>query len=185
MPLTTASELPALLQKNQFGKVELVSSNSRLFFTRKLILSTILRECSAMIPYSRTQPPHISVYDHEPILFLVTQKNKPNHRVYKFQLILIKFLNLHIVWTEGKKLSLQDLLSCKLPKTTQDKHRVRTVIPDSIKFFMTHNQNTPPIQCHYAVSKEYSYTQSLQTLLKNHHIFPFTYRLKTTISKYN
>ena len=40
--------------------------------------------------------------------------------------------------------------------TTNDEHHLRTVeIPDSMKLFMTHNQNTQPLQCHYAVSKEY------------------------------
>ena len=67
----------------------------------------------------------------------------------------MKFPNLHTVCTEGKNLSLPDLLSRSLTTTTQDEHRLRTVeIPDPIKFFMTHNQNTQLIQCHYAVSKE-------------------------------
>ena len=66
----------------------------------------------------------------------------------------MKFPNLHIVWTEGKNLSLPDLLSCSLTTTTQEEHHLGTVeIPDSIKFFMTHNQTTQPIQCHYAVKK--------------------------------
>ena len=73
----------------------------------------------------------------------------------------MKFPNLHIVWTEGKNLSLPDLLSRSLTTTTQDEHRLRTVeIPESIKFFMTHNLNTQPIQCNYAVSKEYINTVS-------------------------
>ena len=75
----------------------------------------------------------------------------------------MKFPNLRIIWTEGKNLSLPDLLSCSLTTTTRDKHRLRTVeIPDSIKFFLTHNQNNQPIQCYHAVSKEY-----INTLTKN------------------
>ena len=67
----------------------------------------------------------------------------------------MKLPNLHIVWTEGKNFSLPDLLSRSLTTTTLDEHRLRTVErPGSIKFFMTHNQITQPIQCHYAVSKE-------------------------------
>ena len=55
----------------------------------------------------------------------------------------MKFPNLHIIWTEGKILSLPDLLSRSLTTTTQDEHRLCAVeIPDWIKFFMTHNQNT-------------------------------------------
>ena len=68
----------------------------------------------------------------------------------------MKFPNLHIFWTEGENLSLPNLLSRWLTTTTQDEHRLRTVeIPDWIKFFMKHIQYTKPIQCHYAVSKEY------------------------------
>ena len=75
----------ALLQKNQFGKMELVSANSRLFSTTELRLSTILRECSAII-YALSEHeflihgskyPIILYTDHKPILFLFTQRNKP------------------------------------------------------------------------------------------------------------
>ena len=55
----------------------------------------------------------------------------------------MKFSNLHIVWTEGKNLSLTDLLSRSLTTTKQNEQRHRAVeIPDSIKFFMAHYQNT-------------------------------------------
>ena len=58
----------------------------------------------------------------------------------------MKFPNLHTVWTEGKNLSLQNLIIGSLTTTTQVEHRLRTVeIPDSIKFFMTHKQNTQPL----------------------------------------
>ena len=39
----------ALLQKNQCGKMKLASANARLFSTTELRLSTVLRECSAII----------------------------------------------------------------------------------------------------------------------------------------
>ena len=149
----------ALLQKNQFGKMELVLANSRLFSATEFRLSTILRECSAII-YAISEyefymlgskHPIILYIDHKPILVLFTQKNKPKHRVYKFNLILMKFPNLHIVWTEGKKFSLPDLLSQSLTTTTQDEYRLRTVeMSDSIKFCMTQSHNTQPIQCYYA-----------------------------------
>ena len=64
---------------------------------------------------------------------------------------LLKFPNLLIVWTEGKNLSLPDLLSRSLTTATQYEHPHRTVhIPDSISFVMTRNQKTQPIQYHYA-----------------------------------
>ena len=163
----------ALLQKNQFGKMELFSANSRLFSTTEIRLSTIFRECSAIIcslseyEFLIQGSKHpIKLYtDHKPILFLFTQKNKPNHRFYKFRLILMKFPNLHIVWTEGKNLSLPDLLSRSLTTTTRKLSRT-VEIPDSKKIFMTHNQSTQSIQCHYAVSKK-KLTQFLQTLMYN------------------
>ena len=43
-------------------------------------------------------------------MFLFTQKSNTNHRVYRFQLILMKFPNLHRVWTAGKNLALPDTL---------------------------------------------------------------------------
>ena len=108
--------------------------------------------------------------DHKTILFLFTPKNKPNHRVYKIQLFLVKFTNLHIVWTEAKKLSLPDLLSPSLTTTTQDEDRLRTVaIPNFIKFFMTLNHHTHPIQCHYAVSNEYFNTITPDTTKESPH----------------
>ena len=95
--------------------MELVSANSRLFSTTELRLSTKLRDCSTLIYalseyeflIQASQHPVILYTDHKLFLLLFTQKTKPNHRVYKFRLTLMKFPNLHLVWTEGKNLSLQ------------------------------------------------------------------------------
>ena len=95
----------------------------------------------------------------------------------------MKFPNFYIVWTEGKNLSLPDLLSHSLTTAKQDEHCLRTVeIPDSIKFIMARNQNTQPIQCHYAVSKEYINLVSTNTHVKSPH-FPIS--LQIIFSKYN
>ena len=110
MPLTMALELH-FFKKNQIRKMKLVSANSRLFSIIELRLSIILRECSAkiyaLLEYDYliewSQHPIILNTDHKPILFLSTRKNKPNKRVYEFQLIYMKFPNVHIVWTERKK----------------------------------------------------------------------------------
>ena len=168
-----------------------VSTNSRLFSTNELRLSTILRECSAKIyAFSEnevliewSQHPIILNTDHKPILFLFTQKNKPNQRVYEFQLISMKFPNLHIVWTEGKNFSLSDFLSCSPTTTTQDKHRHRTVeIPDSINFSMTHNQHSQPIQCHYTLSKECINTIIPDTTIESP-LFPIQLQIKDNYIK--
>ena len=77
MPLTRALELHSS-KKNQFGKMELVSANSCLFSTTDLRLSTIVRECSAIL-YALSEyeffiqgskHPIILYTDHKPILFL-------------------------------------------------------------------------------------------------------------------
>ena len=67
----------------------------------------------------------------------------------------MKFPNLHIVWKEGENLPLPDLLS----RSLMTKHKTNTVLeqlrPQFYYIFMTHNEHTQPLQCHYAVSKEY------------------------------
>ena len=173
-------------KKNQFGKVELVSANSRRFSTTELRLSTILCECSTIV-YALAEyefliqgsKHSIILYtDYKPTFFLFTQKNKPNQRVYKFQLILIKFPHLHIVWTEGKNLSLPVFLSRSLTTTTQDEHRLQTVeVPETIKFFMSHNLNTQPIECNYALSKECINSLSTDTNVDSPH-FPIYLQIK-------
>ena len=83
----------------------------------------------------------------------------------------MKFPNLHIFWTEGKNLSLPDLLIRSLTTTSQDEHRLRTVeVPDLTKFFMMHNQKTQPIQCRYAVSKAYINSISTDTHVESPNI---------------
>ena len=59
--------------------------------------------------------PTVLFTDHKPIIFLFSQKLNPSHRVYRFQLILIKFPNLHISWTVGKNLALPNILSRNTP----------------------------------------------------------------------
>ena len=95
----------ALLQShNGTNKMNLISANPRLFTQAELRLSTLMRACTAII-YTLTEyeflilgskHPTVLFTDHKPIIFLFTQKSNPNHRVYRFQLILMKFPNLHI-----------------------------------------------------------------------------------------
>ena len=110
----------ALLQSyNGTNKMNLISANSRLFTQAELQLSTLMRECTAIIhtltEYEflilRSKHPTVLFSDHKPIIFLFTQKSNPNHRFYRFQLILKKFPNLDIVWTAGTNLALPDTLS--------------------------------------------------------------------------
>ena len=102
--------------------MNLISANSRLF--TQTDFSRLMRECTAII-YTLTEyevlilgskHPTVLFTDHIPIIFLFTQKPNPNHRVYRFQLILMKFPNLHIFWIAGKNLALLDTLSRNTPK---------------------------------------------------------------------
>ena len=86
----------ALLQShNGTNKMNLISANSRLFTPAELRLSTLMRECTAII-YTLTEyeplilgskHPTVLFTYHKPKIFFFTQKPNPNHRVYKFQLI--------------------------------------------------------------------------------------------------
>ena len=114
----------ALLQSHsKTNKMNLISAKSRLFIEAELRLSTLMRECTAII-YTLTEyeflilwskHPTILFTDHKPYIFVFTQKLNPNHRVYRFQLILSNFPNLHIVWTARKNLALPDTLSRNTP----------------------------------------------------------------------
>ena len=141
----------ALLQShNGTNKMNLISANSRLFTQVELRLSTLMRECTAII-YTLTEyeflilgskHPTVLFTDHKPIIFLFTQKSNPNHRVYRFQLILMKFPNLHIVWTVGKNLALPDTLSRNTPPELLTR-KTTVEIPKNIKFYLAENETSP------------------------------------------
>ena len=151
----------ALLQQHPTEKkMKLASANSRLFTPIEMRLSTLIRECSAII-FALTEyeflltgsnHPLVLFTDHKPIIYLFTQKNKPNHRVYRFQLILMKFPNLHIIWTEGKNLDLPYLLS----RTEDEEHFKKTPditveIPENIKFFFPKTPFANNLECKYSI----------------------------------
>ena len=131
-----------------------------------------MRECTAIL-YTLTEyeflilgskHPTVLFTDHKPIIFLFTQKSNPNHQVYRFQLILMKFPNLHIVWTAGKNLALPDTLSRNTPselltgKTTVE-------IPQNIKY--QKNETSPRQECKNSVK-----TYIDQSQINNLHYFP-------------
>ena len=151
----------ALLQQHPTEKkLRLISANSRLFTAIEMRLSTLIRECSAII-FALTEyeflltgsnHPIFLITDHKPIIYLFTQKNKPSHRVYRFQLILMKFPNLHIIWTEGKNLALPDFLSRTIDEEHFTKTRDITVeIPENIKFFFAKTPFANNLECKYSI----------------------------------
>ena len=130
--------------------MNLISAKSRLLTQAELRLSTPMRECTAII-YTltefeflilRSKHPTVLFTDRKPIIFLFTQKSIPNHRVYRFQLILMKFPNLHIVWTAGKNLALPDTLSRNTPPELLTR-KTTVEIPQSIKFYLAKNETSP------------------------------------------
>ena len=157
----------ALLQShNGTNKMNLISANSRLFTQAELRLSTLMRECTAII-YTPTEyeflilgskHPTVLFTDHKPIIFLFTQKSNPNHQVYRFQLILMKFPNLHIVWTAGKNLALPDTLSRNTPPELLTR-KTTVEIPKNIKFYLAENETSPRLECKYALKTDVEQSQ--------------------------
>ena len=157
----------ALLQShNSTNKMNLISANSRLFTQAELRLSTLMRECTAII-YTLTEyeflilgskHPTVLFTDHKPTIFLFTQRSNPNHRVYRFQLILMKFPNLHIVWTAGKNLALPDTLSRNTPPELLTR-KATVEIPQNIKFYLAKDETSPRLECKYAVKTDIDQSQ--------------------------
>ena len=146
--------------------MNLKSANSRLFTQAELQLSTLMRECTAII-YTLTEyeflilgskHPTVLFTDHKANIFLFTQKSNPNHNVYRFQLILMKFPNLHIVRTAGKNLALPDTLSRNTPAELPTR-KTTVEIPQNIKFYLVKNETSPQLECKYAVKTDIDQSQ--------------------------
>ena len=174
----------AALLQSQSGtnKMNLISANSRLFTQAELRLSTFMRDCTAII-YTLTEyeflilgskHPTVLFTDHKPIIFLFTQKSKPNHRVYRFQLILMKFLNIHIVWTAGKNLALPDTLSRNTPAELLTR-KTTVEIPQIIKFYLAKDETSPRLECKYAVKTDIKQSQTINL----QHFSLYLYRQNT------
>ena len=157
----------ALLQSHsETNKMNLISANSRLFTQAELRLSNLMRECK-VIKYTLTEyeflilgskHPTVLFTDNKPIMFLFTQKSNPNHRVYRFQLILLKFANLHIVWTAGKNLALPDKLSRNTPPELLTR-KTTVEIPQNVKFYLAKTETSPRLECKYAVKTDINQSQ--------------------------
>ena len=157
----------ALLQSHSgTNKTNLISANSRLFTKAELRLSTLMRECTAII-YTLTEyeslifgskHPTVLFTDHKPMIFLFTQKSNSNYRVYRFQLILMKLANLHIKWTARKNLALPDTISRNTPAELL-KRRTTAEIPQNVKIFLAQDERSPRLECKYAVKTDVDQTQ--------------------------
>ena len=142
------------------------SANSRLITQAELSFSTLMRECTAKI-YTLTEyeflilgsdHPTVLFTDHKPIVYLFTQKSNPNHRVYRFQLILMNFPNLNIVRTAGKNLALLDTLSRNTPPELLTR-KTTVEIPQNITFFHAKGETSQRLECKYAVKTDVDHAQ--------------------------
>ena len=157
----------ALLQSHSgTNKTHLILASSRLFTHAELRLSTLMRECTA-ITYTLTEyeflifgskHPTVLFTVHKHIIFLFTQKSNPNHRVYRFQLILKKLPNLHIVWTAGKNLALPDRLSRNTPPELLTQ-KTTVEIPQNKKLYLAKNETSSRLKCKYAVKTDIDQSQ--------------------------
>ena len=157
----------ALLQSyNGTNKMNLISASSRPFTQAELRLSTLNRECTAII-YTLTEyeclileskHPTVVFTDHKPIIILFTQKSKANHRDYRFKLFLMKFPKLHIVWTAEKKRTLPDTLSRNTPPELLTR-KTTVEIRQNIKFSLAKGETSPRFECNNAVKTDINQSQ--------------------------
>ena len=121
----------------------MISANSRVFDKAEQKMSPQHRELCGIISALQTyefyvigSPFPIYLYcDHRPILFLWSRRGQMSHRFFKYQVVITKFQNLQIIYTEGKNLAFPDILSRNVSladaKLYQLEHKV---IPKDIKF---------------------------------------------------
>ena len=143
-----------------------LSASSRLFLQAELRLSTFMRECTAIIHILTkyellihgSKHPTVLFTDHKPIIFLFAQKSNPNHRVYRFQLNLMKFPNLHKVWTAGKNLAQPDTLGRNTPPELL-KRKTTVEIPQNINFYLAKDETSPRLERKFAVKTDIEQSQ--------------------------
>ena len=102
--------------------------------------------------------PTVLFTDHKPNIFLFPQKSNPNQRVYRFQLVLMKFPNLLIIWTAEKNLALPDTLSRNTPLELLTR-KTTVEIPQNIKFYLAKDETSPRLECKYAVKTDVEQSQ--------------------------
>ena len=75
-----------------------------------------------------------------------------------FQLNLVKFPNLHMVWTAGKNLALPDTLSRNTPPVLLTR-KTTVEIPQNIKFFLAKYETSTRLESEYAVKTDIDQSQ--------------------------
>ena len=149
-----------LFQLNEQNKMKVISYNSRILNPQEQKLSTLDRELLRIVhlqiyEFLNIGPPHpIHIFtDHKPLLHCFTKKGNLSPRFYRAQMQLTNFLNLKIIHTPGKSLSVADMLSRSFTKTelqiNQLKHKQ---LPPQIDFAILQNNTLKPV--HYLIKHE-------------------------------
>ena len=167
MQCATLQTLALLQSHNGTNKINLISANSRLFTQAELRLSTLMEECTAII-YTLTEYVFFDTWIKTSNSFIYrsqtncisfyTEKSNQNHRVYRFQSILMKFPKLHIVWRAGKNLGLPGTLSRNTPPELLTR-KTTVEIPQNIKFYLAKNKTSPRLECKYSVKTDIDQSQ--------------------------
>ena len=132
-----------LIQKFPEGK-RIISFNSRIFDKAEQKMSTLHRELCGRVFALQTYEHYIigfpfPIYldcDHKPLLYLWGRKRQLSHRFFRYQLIIIKFQNLRIIWTPGSNLASPDILSRNVTVEEYNEHQLQhKKIPRDIEFY--------------------------------------------------
>ena len=142
----------------------IVSANSRVFDKAEQKMSPQHRELCGIISALQTYefyligfPYPIYLFcDHMPKLFLWSRRGQLSHRFFQYQVVLTKFQNLKIIYTEGKNLAIRDILSRQVPREETKKFQIEhKTIPKDINFYTS---DLKPVS--YSVSHKEDKTNS-------------------------
>ena len=121
----------------------MISANSRVFDKAEQKISPQHRELCGIKSALQTyefyvigSPFPIYLYcDHRPILFLWSRRGQMSPRFFKYQVVITKFQNFQIIYTEGKNLAFPDVLSRNVSLADAKIYQLENkVIPKDIKF---------------------------------------------------
>ena len=132
-----------LIQQFPEGK-PIKSFNFRISDKAEQKMSTLHRELCGIVSAVQTyehyiigSPFPIYLYcDHKPIIYRWGRKGQLSHRIFKNQVIIMKFQNLKLIWTPGSNLTFPDILSQNMTNDENQYHQVEhKKIPRDIQFF--------------------------------------------------
>ena len=135
-----------LIQQFPQGK-RIISFNSRIFDKAEQKMCTLHRELCGIVSALQTyehyiigSPFPINLYcDQKPIPYLWGRKRQLSHWFFRYQVIITKFQNLKIIWTQGSNLAFPDILSQNVTVADYQKNQLQhKKIPREIEFYDEH-----------------------------------------------